>query len=345
MPQLFEPVKIRGVELRNRIMMSPMCQYCAGSDGVPTDWHLVHLGARATGGTGLICCEATSVESRGRLSLGDLGVYNDAQAEAFARIVRYCHSQGARTAIQLAHGGRKAWTSDKGFGPEQVVAPSAVPFDQGWAVPHALERAEIAAVVEAFRRGAERALAAGFDIVELHGAHGYLIHEFLSPLSNRRDDEYGGNLRGRARFLLEVVAAVRKVWPEDRPLFVRLSCVDHVEGGLTIEDTIQVSKWLKEAGVDLIDCSSGGNAPVVPKFYPGYQVPYARAIRKEAGIMTGAVGLITTPEMAEEIVRNGRADLVLLGRELLRDPYWPLRAARELGAEVEWPKQYLRAKK
>ncbi|MCG0238560.1 MAG: NADPH dehydrogenase NamA [Firmicutes bacterium] len=345
MPLLFEPITFRGVTLRNRIVMSPMCQYSAGPDGRATDWHLVHYGARATGGVGLILVEATAVESRGRISTEDLGLWDDSQIEPLARIVRYCKSQGAAMGIQLAHAGRKAWSFTKGQGPEAPVGPSPVPYAPDWVTPRPLDAEGIEQVVAAFQAAAARALAAGFDVVEIHAAHGYLLHSFLSPLSNQREDEYGGSLGNRMRLLLRVVEAVRRVWPEEKPLFVRVSASDYVAGGLEPDDLVQVARALAPLGVDLVDCSSGGlvsNARI--PVGPGYQVPFAEKIRREVGIPTGAVGLITRPEQAEEILLNGRADLVLLGRELLRNPYWPLQAARILGAEVQWPVQYLRAK-
>ena len=344
MSMLFTPFTLRGVTLCNRIAMSPMCMYTAAEDGLATAWHLAHLVSRAVGGVGLIVTEATAVEARGRISVNDLGLWNDEQIEPLARIVRLCKSQGAVMCTQLAHAGRKAFSAQKGVGPAQPVAPSAVPFDADWVIPQELAHAEMDAIVSAFRAAAQRALAAGFGAIELHSAHGYLLHQFLSPLSNRRADEYGGSLENRARMLLRVVDAVRQVWPESQPLIVRLSGVDWAEGGLTIDDQVQVARWLKAHGVDMVDCSSGGIVPVVPNAGPGYQVPFAEKIKREAGIPTMSVGLITAPEMAEEIVRNGRADVVALGRELLRNPYWPLHAARALGHDVAWPKQYQRAK-
>jgi 2,4-dienoyl-CoA reductase-like NADH-dependent reductase (Old Yellow Enzyme family) len=347
MSQLFSPLTLRGVTLRNRIAMSPMCMYSAGEDGIATDFHLVHLGARATGGVGLVITEATAVEPRGRISMNDLGLWDDAQVEPLARIVRLCKAQGAVMCSQLAHAGRKAWTPTKGAGPQPPVAPSALAFDADWTVPHELSRADLDGIVAAYRAAAQRALHAGFDTVEVHAAHGYFLHEFLSPISNHRTDEYGGSLENRGRMLLRVVDVVRAALPESQPLLVRLSSTDWVEGGLTIEDQVQVARWLKARGVDLADCSSGGSTPSTPPVgpgYPGYQVPFAEKIRREAGIATMTVGLITTPEMAEEIVQNGRADVVALGRELLRNPYWPLHAARALGHDLAWPKQYLRAK-
>jgi 2,4-dienoyl-CoA reductase-like NADH-dependent reductase (Old Yellow Enzyme family) len=344
MPVLFTPFALRGATLRNHIAMSPMCMYSAGDDGIATDFHLAHLAARATGGVGLIITEASAVEPRGRISTNDLGLWDDAQIEPLARIVRLCQAQGAVMCSQLAHAGRKAWTPTKGAGPLPAVAPSAIPFDTDWVVPHALAPAELDGIISAYRAAAQRALRAGFDAIDIHSAHGYFLHEFLSPVSNRRTDDYGGSLENRARMLLRVVDAIRAVWPESHPLLVRLSCTDWVEGGLTLNDQVQVARWLKAHGVDLVDCSSGGSTPQLPPVGPGYQVPFAERIRREAGIATMSVGLITTPEMAEEIVRNGRADVVALGRELLRNPYWPLHAARALGHDLAWPKQYVRAK-
>jgi 2,4-dienoyl-CoA reductase-like NADH-dependent reductase (Old Yellow Enzyme family) len=344
MSQLFASLTLRGVTLRNRIAMSPMCMYSAGEDGLATDWHLAHLVSRATGGVGLIITEATAVETRGRISQNDLGLWDDAQIAPLSRIVQLCQSQGAAMCSQLAHAGRKAFSPQRGVGPESPVAPSAVPHDADWVTPHALTLAEVDAVVSAFRAAAQRALAAGFDAVEVHSAHGYLLHEFLSPISNQRTDEYGGSLENRARMLLRVVDAVRQVWPEQRPLLVRLSATDWVEGGLTVDDQVQVARWLKAHGVDMVDCSSGGISSFAPPTGPGYQVPFSEKIRRETSIATMTVGLITTPEIAEEIVRNGRADVVALGRELLRHPYWPLDAARALGQDLAWPQQYVQAK-
>jgi len=344
MAQLFSSFTLRGLTLRNRIAMSPMCMYSAEADGLATDFHLAHLASRATGGVGLIITEATAVEPRARISTNDLGIWDDAQVEPFARIVKLCKSQGAAVAIQLAHAGRKAWTPTKGVGPLPAIAPSALPFDVGWTAPQEASIAELDGIVGAYLAAVKRALRAGFDAIELHAAHGYFLHQFLSPLSNQRTDAYGGSLDNRCRMLLRVVDAIRAEVPERMPLVVRLSCSDYVSGGLTIEDQVQVASKLKAHGVDAIDCSSGGNTPQVPPVGPGYQVPFAERIRREAGLPTMAVGLITSPEMAEEIVRNGRADLVVLGRELLRNPYWPLQAARSLGEDITWPKQYQRAK-
>lgn len=338
-------MSIRNLTLRNRIMMSPMCQYSAGEDGRAVDWHLVHLGARATGGVGLIMVEATAVESRGRISSNDLGLWDDSQVEPLARIVRFCRSQGAAIGIQIAHAGRKAWSDTKAEGPEQPVAPSALPWGPGWVEPTALDGAGIEQIITAFRDAAARALAADFDLLEIHAAHGYLLHQFLSPLSNQRSDEYGGSAEHRRRLLERVVQAVRTVWPAERPLFIRTSCSDYHPEGLTVADVAAAMAAMGPLGVDLIDCSSGGNVRARITVGPGYQVPFAETVRRSTGLPTGAVGLITAPEQAEEILANGRADLVVLGRELLRDPQWPLRAARALGVELEWPQQYRLAKK
>jgi 2,4-dienoyl-CoA reductase-like NADH-dependent reductase (Old Yellow Enzyme family) len=336
---------LRELTLRNRIAMSPMCMYSAGEDGRATDWHLAHYAARAIGGTGLLITEATAVEARGRISRGDLGLWDDAQVEPLARVVRPVQAEGAAIAVQLAHAGRKAWSPEKGHGPQRAVAPSPLPFGDGWSIPIELSPEQIDNVVSAWKVAARRAEAAGFDAVEIHAAHGYLNHQFLSPLSNTRTDEYGGPLENRMRFLLRVVDAVRQVWPAEKPLLVRVSATDWVERGLTPDDTVVVARELKRLGVDLIDCSSGGSVPDAPvRSGPGYQVPFAEKVRREADVATGAVGLITRPEMAEEILHNGRADLVILGRELLRHPYWPLDAARVLGYDIDWPRQYRRAR-
>jgi 2,4-dienoyl-CoA reductase-like NADH-dependent reductase (Old Yellow Enzyme family) len=344
MLHLFSPLTLRALTLRNRIVMSPMCMYSANDDGQATDWHLAHYLARAVGGVGLVLTEATAVEARGRISQGDLGLWDEAQIEPLARIVRLVQAEGAAMGVQLAHAGRKAWSADKGHGPEVPVAPSAQSFDDGWCVPRAPSPTEIEQIVAAWQAAAVRAKAAGFDAVEIHAAHGYLNHQFLSPLSNGRTDEYGGPLANRMRFLLRVVEAARQVWPEDMPLFVRVSATDWAAGGLTLDEVVVLARTLRERGVDVIDCSSGGAVPTAPsQIGPGYQVPFAEKVRREAEIATAAVGLITTPELADEIVRNGRADLVALGRELLRHPYWPLHAARALGHEIAWPRQYRRA--
>ncbi len=293
----------------------------------------------------MILVEATAVESRGRISPRDLGIYEDRHVEGLSRLVGTCHEFGAKIGIQVGHAGRKAWTEDKAFAPMPPVAPSAIPFDADWNVPHALTLDEIGGIVAAFVAAARRATAANFDVLEIHGAHGYLLSQFLSPLSNRREDEYGGSLENRMRLLLRVAEAVREEWPEERPLFVRVSASDWTPGGMDVDQMVEVARALKERGVDLIHVSSGGVVPIAPKAGPGYQVGFAERIREDAGVATAAVGLITTPELADEIIRNGRADLVALGRELLRDPYWPLHAARSLGVDLDWPVQYRRAKK
>jgi 2,4-dienoyl-CoA reductase-like NADH-dependent reductase (Old Yellow Enzyme family) len=348
---LFQPFSLRSLTLRNRIVVSPMCQY-SSQDGFATDWHLVHLGSRAVGGAALVIAEASAVEARGRISPQDLGIYRDEHIEMLARITAFLKEQGALAGVQLAHAGRKGstWRPWSGSGeiPEggwQTIAPSAQRFAANYPLPRAMTKDDIAEVVQHFQDAARRALEAGFQIVEIHGAHGYLIHEFLSPLSNVREDEYGGDLHHRMRFLLEVTDAVRAVWPDSLPLFVRLSATDWTEGGLTIEETIQIARELKKHGVDLIDASSGGNVATAQiPIAPNYQVPFAERVRKEAHIDTGAVGLITEPEQANEIISHGQADLIFLARELLRDPYWPLHAARELHYDIAWLPQYQRAK-
>ncbi|WP_210516973.1 NADH:flavin oxidoreductase/NADH oxidase [Hymenobacter terricola] len=353
MIKLFEPLALRGVTLKNRIVVSPMCQYSA-VDGFANDWHLVHLGSRAVGGAGLIILEASAVSPEGRISPEDLGIWKDEHLPMLQRITAFLASQGSVAGIQLAHAGRKAstfspWTG-AGAVPESdggwpVVGPSDAPFNDSYPVPQALDTAGIEQVIADFRTAAGRALAAGFQVIELHAAHGYLLHEFLSPLSNHRTDEYGGSFENRVRLLLRVVAATREVWPEELPLFVRLSVTDWTEGGWNADESVQLAAMLKVRGVDLIDASSGGNVPNAPiPVGPGYQVQFAERIRQEAGILTGAVGLITTPAEAESILANGRADVVLLAREFLREPYFPLMAAHELGVEVSWPAQYERAK-
>ena len=352
--KLFEPVSFRGLTLRNRVVVSPMCQY-SSSDGFANRWHLVHLGSRAVGGAGLVFTEAAAVSSEGRISPADLGIYDDAHVEKLREIVEFVHEQGAAAGIQLAHAGFKASTAAPwdGGGPvavehggwRPVLAPSKKAFREAWIVPQALSPEGIAAIVKAFAAAARRALDAGFKTMEIHAAHGYLLHEFLSPLSNDRDDAYGGSFENRTRALREVVAAVRAVIPEGMPLFVRISASDWMEGGWTIEDSVELARVLKPLGVDIIDASSGGIVPNAKiEIGPEYQVPFARRIRADAQIATGAVGLITQSKQAEAIVSRGDADLVLLAREVLRRPYWPLHAASKLGATVEWPVQYQRAK-
>jgi len=354
MPQLFDELCLRGVTLRNRIGVSPMCQYSA-ADGLPNDWHLIHLGSRAVGGAGLVVSEATAVSPHGRISPVDTGLWSDAHTEAWARITRFIKAQGVVPGIQLAHAGRKAstappWAGGKGVadadGGWEPSGPSPLAFDEGYRTPHELTPGEIIGIQREFRESTVRARDAGFEWLELHGAHGYLAHSFLSPLSNQRTDAYGGSFENRIRFTLEVVQQIRAVWPDNKPLAVRLSCTDWAEGGWTIEDSVELSQRLKSEGVDLIDCSSGGAAPHVRiPVGAGYQIPFAERIRREAGIPTGAVGMITAPAQADEIIRNNRADIVFLAREMLRDPYWPLHAAAVLGQKERTapPVQYGRA--
>jgi 2,4-dienoyl-CoA reductase-like NADH-dependent reductase (Old Yellow Enzyme family) len=359
-PILFSPLALRSVAPRNRIVISPMCTYTA-REGMAGDWHLVHLGKFALGGAGVVFLEASAVEPRGRITHGCLGVWDDARASALAPIASFLARHGAVPAIQLAHAGRKAsmqrpWFGNGPLGPEdegrgdvawEVVGPSAEPVQEGWLRPRALERSEIDAVIAAFAAAARRALTAGFEIAEIHGAHGYLIHSFLSPLSNRRDDGYGGDLRGRMRLALEVTEAVRAVWPADRPLFFRASAVDGLDGGWTLDDSVELARALKTRGVDVIDCSSGGllgspTAALIPRTL-GFQVPFASRIRRDAGIATQAVGLIVDGPQAEAILQAGDADLIAVGREALFDPFWPHRAARALGADDAfngWPEAY-----
>ncbi|MDQ2932389.1 MAG: NADH:flavin oxidoreductase/NADH oxidase [Gemmatimonadota bacterium] len=351
---LFSPLTIRGITLRNRIAVSPMCEY-SSVDGFANDWHLVHLGSRAVGGAALVITEATAVVPDGRISPDDLGIWKNEHLAMLSRIAAFVTEQGAVPGIQLAHAGRKAsmaspWKGGKLVSPADggwspIYAPSAIAFGDGYATPAALDLSRIQDIVQAFAAAATRALAAGFQLIELHGAHGYLINEFLDPLSNTRTDDYGGSFENRTRFLREIVAAVRAVWPGHLPLFVRISATDWVEGGWSIEDSVALARVLHPLGVDLIDCSSGGNvAKVRIPVGPGYQVPLAERVKKDAGIPTGAVGLITDAKQADAIIREGKADIVLLAREELRDPYFPLRAAKELGVDVPWPKQYERAK-
>jgi 2,4-dienoyl-CoA reductase-like NADH-dependent reductase (Old Yellow Enzyme family) len=351
---LFSPIQIREITFRNRIAVSPMCQY-SSEDGFATDWHLVHLGSRAVGGAGMVMLEASAVSPEGRISPHDLGIWKDEHIAKLREIAGFIWDHGAIPAIQLAHAGRKAsmrrpWDEPYGIVPEaeggwsRIVAPSAVPFHETYLTPVELSLAEIERLIESFVEAAMRAEKAGFEVIELHGAHGYLIHEFLSPLSNHRTDEFGGGFEGRTRFVRMVVAAVREVWPKGFPLFLRLSCTDWVEGGWDISQTVRLAQELHEAGVDVVDCSSGGNAAgaQIP-IGPGYQVPFAEAVH-QAGVPSVAVGLITDPHQANTIIESGQADFVMLAREFLRDPYWPLHAAHALGVDVEWPAQYRRAK-
>jgi 2,4-dienoyl-CoA reductase-like NADH-dependent reductase (Old Yellow Enzyme family) len=357
-PQLFSPLQIGSITLSNRIVVSPMCEY-SSEDGFANDWHLVHLGSRAVGGAALVITEATAVAPEGRISPQDLGLWKDEHISPLARITAFLHSQGSHAGIQIAHAGRKAstWRPGSGdgvVGPENggwtnVLAPSAIPFAPNYPQPHELDHPGIAAITQAFRAAAVRADCAGFDVIEIHSAHGYLLHEFLSPISNHRSDEYGGSFENRVRLLLEVTSAIREVWSRERPLFVRISATDWVEkegseGGWDLPQSVRLASLLRDRGVNLIDVSSGGNvAGAAIPVGPGFQTPFSEAIRAQTGILTGAVGMITGPAQAAHILRTGQADLVIIARELLRDPYWPLHAAAALGETTSWPVQYLRA--
>ena len=352
MSYLFKPLKIKEVVFKNRIAVSPMCQY-SSVDGFSNDWHLVHLGSRAIGGAALIMVEATAVSPEGRITPDDLGLWKDEHIPGLKRINEFIEANGGVPGIQLAHAGRKAshtspWkgntilTTDEGAW--ETVSASEVPYKITDPAPVALDKSGIQKVINDFSAAAKRALEAGYKVLEIHAAHGYLIHQFYSPLSNNRYDEYGGIFKNRIRLLLEIVEAVKKVWPDSLPLFVRISATDYKEEGWAVEDSIALTKHLKARGVDLIDCSSGGNVHAMISVGPGYQVPFAERIKNETGIMTGAVGLITTPEQAEDIIASGKADMVFLARQLLRDPYFPFHAAKVLGVEISWPNQYVRAK-
>jgi len=354
MPHLFEPLTLRSVTLRNRIAVSPMCEY-SSEDGFANDWHMVHLGSRAVGGAGLVLTEATAVEPEGRITPDDLGLWKDDHIDKLLNITKFIKSQGSVPGIQLAHAGRKAsnsspWKGNKGLNKAEggwtPSAPSEIPFDERSPLPAELTIEGIQKIVSKFKEAAARSLNAGMDIIEIHGAHGYLVHEFLSPVSNHRKDEYGGSFENRTRLLKDIVKAVRQVWPEQKPLFVRLSVTDWVEPeGWTIVQSVTLAGELKGLGVDLIDCSSGGNIPgITIPIGPGYQTALAERVKRESGILTGAVGVITHSTQADHIVRSGQADIVLMAREMLRDPYFALRAARELKQEMPWPKQYDRAK-
>ncbi|MCO5934322.1 NADPH dehydrogenase NamA [Mucilaginibacter sp. RB4R14] len=354
MPNLFSPIKIKSIEFKNRIVVSPMCEY-SSTDGFADNWHLVHLGARAVGGAGLIITEATAVSPEGRISFADLGIWKDEHIAKLKEITSFIEEQGAYAGVQLAHAGRKAshqqpWNGGKQIQPDEEngwlsVAPSALAFSRSETAPLELDKAGINKVIADFKAAADRSLKAGFKVIELHGAHGYLINEFLSPYCNKRTDEYGGSFENRSRFLLEVIDAVNEVWSADLPLFVRLSTTDWTEGAWTIEDSIALAKVLSEKGVDLIDSSTGGNvAGAQIPLKPGYQVEFAEAIKKHTNILTGAVGLITEAKQANQIIETGQADMVMMARELLRDPHFPLRAAHELGIDFKWPVQYERAK-
>jgi len=353
MAKLFSPLTIKSVTLKNRIVVSPMCEY-SSVDGFANEWHLVHLGSRAVGGAGLIITEATAVSPEGRISPDDLGIWKNAHLDKLKSIVSFIHKHGSVAGIQLAHAGRKAsftapWKGAEqlkpGNGGWQTVAPSALPFNEGNTIPEALNAAGILKVIEDFRAAAQRAVSAGFKVIEIHAAHGYLIHQFLSPYSNQRTDEYGGSFENRIKLLLEIIEAIQSVWPPQLPLFVRISATDWYDGGWNEQDSIRLAAILKDKGADLIDCSSGGNIPGIKiPLKPGYQVHLSALLKKETGILTGAVGLITGAEQAENILEKGEADLIIMAREMLRDPYFPLHAALELGADIQWPNQYLRAK-
>lgn len=353
MSSLFSPLPLRQLTIRNRIFLSPMCQYSA-TDGLPGPWHQVHYGSRAAGGAGLVMVEATAVAPEGRISPRDLGLWSDEHARALRPIAVFIKEQGAVPAIQLAHAGRKAscdvpWKGSRLLSPAEggweTLAPSPLPFSAGSPPPKEMTAADIAAVTAQFVAAAHRAQDAGFEVVEVHMAHGYLLHEFLSPLTNRRTDAYGGSLENRLRLPLEAAQAVRAVWPDDWPVFARISATDWAEGGWDLAQSVQLAKALKAKGIELIDVSSGGLLPdAIPPAAPGFQTPFAEAIRREAGIATGTVGLITEAAQAEHILVTGQADAVFLGRELLRNPYWPLQAAHVLGEDVSWPNQYQRAK-
>ncbi len=353
MSRLFSPLTIKSISLKNRLVVSPMCQYSA-EDGFANDWHLVHLGSRAVGGAALVIQEATAVSPEGRISYGDLGIWKDEHIEKLKQITAFIHQNGSVAGIQLAHAGRKAsheipWKGGAQImeGPQSwpTVSASAVVFTDGETVPHELSTEEIKGVVSDFKSAALRALKAGYKVVEIHAAHGYLVHQFLSPFSNQRTDEYGGSFENRIRFLTEILDGVKEVWPQELPLFVRISATDWKEGGWNIEESVKLAAHLRENGVDLIDTSTGGNITGVKiPLTPGYQVPFAARIKQEAGIMTGAVGLINTAQQAEDILSNGEADLILMARQMLRDPYFPMHAARELGEDIQWTSQYERAK-
>jgi 2,4-dienoyl-CoA reductase-like NADH-dependent reductase (Old Yellow Enzyme family) len=350
---LFDRLEIRSIRFKNRIAISPMCQY-SSVDGFANDWHLVHLGSRATGGAALVIQEATAVTKRGRISPDDMGLWKDDQIEPLQRITAFIKKQGSVPGIQLAHAGRKASMNSSWKGGKQVEvsdggwmaqAPSAIPYNDEYPIPEAMTKEDIIQVRKDFKSSAIRSLEAGFEVIEIHGAHGYLIHSFLSPLSNHRTDEYGGSFENRTRFVREIIGDIRNIWPERLPLFLRISSTDYSPDGWDLRSSVRLSVMVKQLGVDLIDCSSGGLTPNVRvPLGPGYQVPFAETIRKEAGIMTGAVGLITTAAQANEIIETGKADMILIARASLRNPHFPLAAAKELGKDIEWPLQYLRAK-
>ena len=354
MAKLFEPLSIRGITFKNRIIVSPMCEY-SSQDGCANDWHLVHLGSRAVGGAGLVFTEATAVSPEGRITPDDLGIWKDEHIDFLQRITSIITAQGAVPGIQLAHAGRKAshhspWKGHHPLSEEegawQTLAPSAIPYKEGEPSPKAMDKSDIKKLLDDFRQAAIRCTKAGFKVIEIHAAHGYLLNSFLSPLSNQRHDEYGGSFENRIRLVLELIDTIRLVWDESLPLFIRISATDWVEGGWTAEDSVKLAAAIKDKGVDLVDCSSGGNSPVqkIP-LGPLYQTAFAEKIKKETGLLTGAVGLIATSEQAEGILDKQQADLIILARQLLRDPYFPLHAAKELGVDIQWPVQYERAKR
>jgi 2,4-dienoyl-CoA reductase-like NADH-dependent reductase (Old Yellow Enzyme family) len=352
--KIFEPIEFKDIKIKNRIIMSPMCMYSA-IDGVVGPFHMAHLGARAVGDVGLIIVEATAVSPEGRISPNDAGLWDGKHVEAFKPIVEFCKSCGTVMGIQLAHAGRKAstnvpWLGEKPLkfteGGWQIQAPSPIPFDEGYQIPKEMTQDDINKVIDDFTNAAKRADKSGFDIIEIHAAHGYLINEFLSPLSNKRTDKYGGNFENRTKILMEIIESIKSVWPSNKPIFIRISAVDWMEGGFDIESSIILAKMLKKQGISLIDCSSRGISPKAKiNIYFGYQLDFARKIRQEAGIPVSGVGLITQPEFADFILNSGIADMVEMGRELLRNPYWVLNAAYKIGTDIQWPKQYLRAKR
>ncbi|MCB6993798.1 NADPH dehydrogenase NamA [bacterium 210820-DFI.6.37] len=339
MNSLFKETKIKNMGLKNRVVMPPMCMYCAGEDGVVTDWHILHYASRAVGGTALLIVEATGICPEGRISSNDLGLWQDDQIAGMKKLTDAVHANGAKIAVQLNHAGRKCTAEGM-----DVEAPSAIPFDGESVTPRAMTKADIEETIQQFRQAAERAEKAGFDMVEIHGAHGYLLSEFLSPLTNQRTDEYGGSRENRVRLLGQVIDAVKEVWPEEKPLCVRVSAEDYQEGGNMAEDLAEMLNLVKDKGIDLVDVSTGGVVPAVPNAVKGYQIPHGEKIKKLTGLPVIAGGLVTDPQEAEEIIFSGRADFVYIGRELLRNPYWPLQAANELGVDMAWPKQYERAK-
>lgn len=339
MNKLFSHIDIKNLELKNRIVMAPMCMVMADENGYAKDWHEIHYATRAIGGTGLIILEATAVESRGRIKDGDLGIWDDSHIEGLSKIVNSCKALGAKVGIQLAHAGRKCTVKS-----EKIIAPSPIAFDDSYSTPEEMTKDDIKTVINSFKEGARRANEAGFDAIEIHGAHGYLINEFLSPLANKRKDEYGGSLENRTRFLMEIIKEVKTVWPENKAIILRVSAEEYVEAGNHPEDLVNIINLIKNEGIDIINVSSGGVVSADIDIYPGYQIPFAETIKRGTKLPVIAGGLITEPEMAEEILKNNRADFIFLGRELLRNPYWPLEAAKKLNQDIEWPYPYIRAK-